>query len=157
MNQVDLNDDVFNIIISFLDCKFYVKDLTFLQKPTKFYLVNKKWKNLYKLYSKKCDYYYYENLNCCDCSIDIIKNKNNKLFTMLSNKKKVIQILKNSFIEKEKRGYINTIHFDNKEQVRLANPYLNNFGIISHRCCDGVGVSYSTPTYCLKKNRLVIF
>jgi hypothetical protein len=148
MNQVNLNEDIFGVIISYLDCKNFVEEIYILYKPTKFYLVNKIWEKLYKKYSKKCKYYYYENLNCCDCSIDIIKNKNNNLFQKLNNIKKVIKILNKSFIEKEKRGYVNTIHFENDAQVILANPYLNKFGFISHRCCNGLGVSYRTRCPC---------
>ena len=157
MDITKLNDDVCNIMIGYLDCKYFVKEVAFLYKPTKFYLVNKKFHELYKKYNKKCEYYYYKNLNCCNCSIDYVKGKNALIFNKLNDIKKVIIILNKSFIEKEKRGYVNTIHFENDAQVRLANPYLNKFGIISHRCCDGLGISYNTPTYNLKNKRLIIF
>ena len=157
MDITKLNDDVCNIIIGYLDCKYFVKELVFLYKPTKFYLVNKKFYELYEKYNQKCEYYHYKKLNCCTCSTDYVKNKNALIFRKLNDIKKVIKILNNSTIETDRFGYVNTIHFDNYEQVRLANPYLNYFGVISHRCCDGLGISYSTPTYNLKNKRLIIF
>ena len=37
---------------------------------------------------------------------------------------------------------VTSIHFDNKKQLDIAWNYMNNFGEISHICCEGKGVMY---------------
>ena len=39
--------------------------------------------------------------------------------------------------------YTSTIHFESIRQMELAQPYLTNFGKISHKCCGGKGVMFS--------------
>ena len=39
-----------------------------------------------------------------------------------------------------------TIHFKTKESCILAQPYISNFGIFSHYCCDGKGIMFKTTT-----------
>jgi len=38
-----------------------------------------------------------------------------------------------------------TIHFETKESCILAQPYISNFGTISHYCCDGKGITFKKP------------
>jgi hypothetical protein len=70
-------------------------------------------------------YKYDHRLNCCkihgnDCIIDAIKNLN----------------------EATKQDNCTTIHFKNHTTLKIAEPYLNHFGQISHYCCSCTGVMY---------------
>jgi hypothetical protein len=143
MNIINLNNDCLAIIISFLDCRYFLKELKNIYTPTTFYLINKRCYQLYKKYNKKCKYKIYKKLKSCSCIFPSLQKRNFILFEKLKAKNKVIDILKQATYRKEEQGYIDTIHFDNSLQVRYANKYLNEFGIISHRCCDGLGVVYN--------------
>ena len=38
---------------------------------------------------------------------------------------------------------ISTIHFKTREICSHAKPYISNFGIFSHYCCDGKGIMFT--------------
>jgi hypothetical protein len=118
-----LNNDVFIDIIKFLDCKFNNK--------TSFYITNRTFYSLYIKY-QKCKLNVYKNLKCCSYHINTKRQMDiNSVINILTHEN-------NKKIESHTR----TIHFYNKEQIDIAKCYLSEYGIITHYCCNGLGVSY---------------
>lgn len=118
--------EILDIINSFLPCACV---------SNSFYLLKKKFINFSK---DKCNYISYKNLECCKFDS---KNK---------DRIKVIETL----CDCEKRvslyGYLNSLHFLNNRQYKIAEPYLYNFGEVSHRSAarGSHGVIYkSTHSY----------
>ena len=59
----------------------------------------------------------------------------------------VIQKLKQAQIKKESSGFIDIIHFNDMDEVKLANPYLSNLGVISHRCDQGKKIVFKVSNF----------
>ena len=56
----------------------------------------------------------------------------------------VIIQLQKAQLQQDSGGVVYSIHFNNIEETKLANPYLKNFGIISHRC-QGTRIIFKVP------------
>ena len=90
-----------------------------------------------------CKIYRYKNLLACNSHDDIYKiNAVNKLIYAKTYKQSNINSIDKSFsLDKETRSYF-TIHFISKKSLKIAEPYLKDFGVISHYCCSNTGVMY---------------
>lgn len=130
-----LTNDIILLLISFLDCS---------DKKRCCYL-NLRTKTLIFRYTK-CYYNYYKDLYVCT------SHSNNKPLV------NVIQKLKQAQIKKESSGFIDIIHFNDMDEVKLANPYLSNLGVISHRCDQGKKIVFKVSNFRKEKNgRLHIY
>ena len=55
----------------------------------------------------------------------------------------IIQLHK-AKLQQKSRGLVYSIYFNTILETKIANPYLKNFGIISH-LCQGTGIIFKVP------------
>ena len=117
----NLGDDQISIIISFLDC---------IHK-TSFHCLNTRLERIYSKFNQ-CHLKGYKHLVICQ--------------THSSDKtlENVIIQLQKAQSQQESGGIVYSIHFNNIQETKIANPYLKNFGIISHRC-QGTAIIFRVP------------
>ena len=116
-----LGDDLISIIISFLDC---------IHK-TSFHCLNTRLEKVYSRFNQ-CQLKGYKHLVIC---------QNHSSDKTLEN---VIIQLQKAQLQQESGGLVYSIHFNNIQETKIANPYLKNFGIISHRC-QGTEIIFRVP------------
>ena len=116
---LDLNTDIMYYICDYLNC---------LDKLQLLFLSNKNNNQSKLLYIISCRPRNYKNLYGCGI------HKYNMDISY------VVDILCDA--SKQQYGTVNTIHFDNLNQMRLASLYTNDFGEVIHTCCNGKGVMY---------------
>ena len=123
-----LSDDILSHIIKFINC----------QATNKFFFINKKLKKLFFKHTS-CYLLKYENLISCQTHPKCRKKVN------------VISQLLEAQEQLHNFGFVSTIHFNDLEEMRIAEPYIARFGRISHKCCNGIGVMYDIPLLEKKK------
>jgi len=116
-----LGDDLISIIISFLEC---------IHK-TSFHCLNTRLEKVYSRFNQ-CHLKGYKHLVIC---------QNHSSDRTLEN---VIIQLQKAQLQQESGGLVYSIHFNNIQETKIANPYLKNFGIISHRC-QGTAIFFRVP------------
>ena len=116
-----LGDDQISIIISFLDC---------IHK-TSFHCLNTRQE---RIYSKFNQFHLKGHKHLVIC-------QNHSCDKTLENV--IIQLQKDQ-IQQESGGLIYSIYFNNIQETKIANPYLKNFEIISHRC-QGTKIIFKVP------------
>lgn len=96
-----------------------------------------------KFNKSNCKILRYKDLLACNCHDNIYKiNAVTKLIYAKTYKQSNITTIDSSFsLDKETRSYF-TIHFISKKSLKIAEPYLKDFGIVSHYCCSNTGVMY---------------
>ncbi len=117
-----LGDDLISIIISFLDC---------IHK-TSFYCLNTKLEKVYSRFNQ-CQLRGFKDLVIC---------QTHSCDQTLEN---VIIQLQKAQLQQDSGGLVYSIHFRNTREINIANPYLKDFGIISHRCCQGTKIVFRVP------------
>jgi len=118
-------DDMLGIVISYEDCR----------AKTKLCYVNKRLSDKYFEYNTCNLLRYRDSTILIACEKHLTRTRN---YAVLN----VIRQLNYAEEKKKKNGDVEVIHFGSVGEVLLANPYLDNFSIISHRCCNGKGVMY---------------
>ena len=116
-----LGDDLISIIISFLECRH----------KTSFHCLNTRLERVYSRFNQ-CQLKGYKHLVIC---------QNHSSDKTLEN---VIIQLQKAQLQQESGGLVYSIHFKNIQETKIANPYLKNFGIISHRC-QGTRIIFKVP------------
>jgi len=116
MHLQELSTNALVIIISFLDCKYIIKKLRNLYRPTKFYLVNQKLYKLYKKYGRKCEYICYKSIQFCECYMENLHKYHILIYDRMITQKKTIEILKEAEYRLNYEGEVNSIHFQNNSE-----------------------------------------
>ena len=90
-----------------------------------------------------CNLLRYKDLLVCKCHDNIYKiNAVIKLIYAKTYKQSNINSLDRSFsLDTDAKSYF-TIHFISKKSLKIAEPYLKDFGVVSHYCCSNTGVMY---------------
>ena len=57
----------------------------------------------------------------------------------------VIIKLQKAQLQQDSGRLVYSIHFNNTREINIANPYLKDFGIISHRGCQGTKIVFRIP------------
>ena len=127
-----LGDDLISIIISFLDCIY----------KTSFHCLNTKLEKMYSRFNQ-CQLRGFKHLVIC---------QTHSCDQTLEN---VIIQLQKAQLQQDSWELVYSIHFKNTREINIANPYLKDFGIISHRCCQGSKIVFRVPeSWIDKQDRL---
>lgn len=105
----NLPSDILQIIIEYISCPCLDRGI---------FLSNKYFNNILK---NKCIIISYKDLDSCK-----FDNKN-------KDKIRVIETLKDCENRVSLYGYLNSLYFLNNKQYKIAEPYLYNFGEVSHK------------------------
>lgn len=115
MNLLNINYNLFNIIIDYLCIK----------NNAQIYICSKKF---YKFFYKfnKCKVIFYKDLTACK----------------IHSNYKLLEVIRKLNKASNNPGKVGSIHFDTKDDLEIAKKYLPNFGLITKYCCSGKGVMY---------------
>ena len=96
-----------------------------------------------KFNKSNCNISKYKNLLSCGCHDNIYQiNAVCKLIYAKTYKESNINNVDKEFsLDKDAKSYF-TIHFISKKSLKIAEPYLKDFGVVSHYCCSNTGVMY---------------
>ena len=106
------------------------------EKDEVFPKISRDFRELYS-YKKK-------NKICDTCKIIRYKNESVCIHENI-NLYKAFKVLNKNYELLLKGKPIKTIHFENVGCLEYARPYLNDFGVICHFCCNGKGVTFFAP------------